>query len=189
MSYTPSDIAELVAAFQNKKIVLCPTDSIWGISCLATDNDALERIVALKNRPINKSFIVLFPSLAMAESYFNDFPKNLVEPFLIEERPTTIIVDGAKNLPTSILGENESLAFRIPKKGFCQAYMLGLNQPIVSTSANLSGQPNPMNYEAIDSVIKNEVDYIAKPDRKDSSARNPSKIIKLTKDGIKVLRT
>lgn len=164
-------------------VILYPTDTIWGIGCDATNVDAVEKIFKIKHRDTKKSFVVLMTDIKQLSQYVaNPLPdlESMLKQFT---EPTTIIYDQAINLPSSVLAEDGSVAIRITSDPFCRSLIKRFRKPIVSTSANLSGEPSPIHFALINSAIKKNVDYVVNWRQDDISTRQPSNILKLEKDG------
>jgi L-threonylcarbamoyladenylate synthase len=173
---------ELIAALQNGKTLLYPTDTIWGLGCDATNESACQKILTIKNRPKEKSFIVLVDGIQMLEKYVPEFHPVCYDLIDLSTTPLTIIYPCAKGLAPSILANDGSVGIRIPKDKYCLEMIRKLKKPIVSTSANSSGEKNPENYMEINMQIKESVDAILylKPNQ---MMNTPSKIIKIDLDG------
>jgi L-threonylcarbamoyladenylate synthase len=164
-------------------IILYPTDTVWGIGCDATNQNAIKRIYKLKRRAETKSMIVLMSDIDMLKEYVNHIPEiayDLIECF---ERPTTVIYPEAKNIAKNLIGSDSSLAIRIVQDDFCKQLVTLFGKPIVSTSANFSGEPTPLLYSKISLKIVQSVDYIVKIDHDKIKQVKPSTIIKLNKSG------
>jgi L-threonylcarbamoyladenylate synthase len=174
---------------KNGGILLYPTDTIWGLGCDATNETACQKIMQLKNRPVEKSFIVLVDSIQQLEKIvpeFHDVCYDLIE---LSERPLTIIYPSAKGIAPSVLAANGSIAIRVTKDPICLKLIRGLRQPIVSTSANLSGEKTPTCFDEIAQQLKNGVDAVVN-ERLTEKMITPSQIIKIDLDGsVKIIRS
>lgn len=178
------DIKEAVRVMRAGGIILYPTDTIWGLGCDATNEEAVKKIYALKQRPDSKSMLVLTDNEAKLERIVDEVPEvayNLIE---VAEKPLTIIYSGAKNLAPNLIAQDGSVGIRITKEAFSKALCEAFRMPIVSTSANISGQPSAQNFSEISEEIKQGVDYIVKYRQNDLSKAKPSSIIKLEKGGV-----
>lgn len=165
-----------------------PTDTIWGLGCDATNEEACRKILEIKNRPENKSFIVLVDSWHMLERYIPEFNEICYDLADLATRPMTIIYPGAKDLAPSVLAADGSVGIRITKDPLCLKLIRGMRKPLVSTSANLSDQPSPKRFSEIDELIKKKVDFIVE-ERTEELMDTPSQIIKIDLNGgVKVLR-
>jgi len=170
------------------KTLLYPTDTVWGLGCDATNEEAIKQLEKIKHRSNEKSFILLVDSVAMLERYVTNFPEVCYDLIDFAERPLTIIYDQAINLPKSILAADGSIAIRVTEDLNCKKLIQRLRKPLVSTSANLSGQPTPGSYAEISEEIKSAVDLILK-ERLEEKMRVPSSIIKVGSDhSVKVIR-
>ncbi len=141
-------------------VILYPTDTIWGIGCDATNEVAIARIFNIKQRSLNKNFLILLDQVEKLSLYIEHIP--LIAWDLIEKtnRPTTFIYPNVKNLPKSLIAADGSIAIRMVKNEFCQKLIGLLGKPIISTSANISGKPTPARFQDISQEIKDKVDYI-----------------------------
>lgn len=176
------DIARSIEALSSG-IILYPTDTIWGIGCDATNEEAIKRIYALKKREETKSMIILVSDVAMIHQYVANPSKKILEYLAIQTTPTTAIFENAINLPASLVNGDGTVAIRIARDKFCQALLLTLKKPLVSTSANISGEPYPQSFPEISGEIKNGVDYIVQHRQNDLKKQAPSSIIKLNERG------
>ena len=170
-------------------IILYPTDTIWGIGCDATNEKAVQRVYELKRRTDNKAMLVLMDSEAKLDRYVSDVPDIAWDLISVSDKPLTIIYSSAKNLATNLLGADGSVGIRITNEEFSKKLCERFRKPLVSTSANVSGEPSPANFSEVSEVIKEGVDYIVSYRQDDMSRPNPSSIIKLDKGGvIKIIR-
>lgn len=178
-----TEVNNSIAVLEKGGVLLYPTDTIWGIGCDATNEKAIDTIFSIKNRPENKSCIILFPTLKEALKY-TAFPPECIYDLMEEYKqiPTTFIINNSIGLAKGAVHENQSMAFRIPQHRFCIQLLKKFGKPIVSTSANLSGKPSPSFFEEIDDEIKSKVDYIVNPEMPDTSTHAPSKIIRIYPD-------
>ncbi|MNJ91766.1 Threonylcarbamoyl-AMP synthase [compost metagenome] len=169
--------------------ILYPSDTIWGIGCDATNEEACQRILEIKQRPKDKSFILLVDSFQMIEKYIPEFPDVCYDLVDLSDRPLTIIYPNAQGLAPSVLAEDGSVGIRLTKDPICTALIRSIRKPLVSTSANISGQPFPKNFNTIDSSIKEQVDAILEA-RMNEELLTPSQIIKIGLDSsIQVIRS
>jgi L-threonylcarbamoyladenylate synthase len=174
-----SDITACVAELQANGIILYPTDTIWGIGCDATKSGAIQKIFQLKKRSEKKSMIILVGDENMIRDYVLNPSEKILEFISSTNRPTTAIFKNAINLPANLINEDGSIAVRIPKDDFCISLIRQFQKPLVSTSANISGEPSPQNFIEVSDKIKNGVDYIVQHRQDDLSKSKPSSIIKL----------
>lgn len=180
---------ELIDALQNGETILYPTDTIWGLGCDATNEQACQKVLEIKNRPSEKSFIVLMDGIQMLEKYVPEFHAICYDLIDLSTAPLTIIYPSAKNIAPSVLANDGSVGIRIPKDKTCLALIKKLKRPIVSTSANFSGEKSPEKYLEINPKIKKSVDNIL-AFRTDEKMNCPSQIIKIGLDGsVQVIRS
>lgn len=165
------------------EIILYPTDTIWGIGCDASNKKAVDKIYAIKNRMESKSMIILLSDFEQLKEYVKDVPPIAADLIRYIEKPLTIIYDGAKNLASNLIADDGTIAIRIVKHDFCRELIQRLGKPLVSTSANLSGDPSPQFFAHIKDHIKTNVDYIVNLEQHSKIANKPSTIIKLEKSG------
>jgi L-threonylcarbamoyladenylate synthase len=181
-------IDETIEVLKNGGTILYPTDTIWGIGCDATDETACQKILDIKNRPNEKSFIVLVDSVAMLEKYVPEFHSVCYDLIDLSEKPLTIIYPSATDLAQTILAEDGSIGIRITKDPICLKLIRSIRKPIVSTSANLSGEKIPTCFDEIAAALKNGVDAIVN-ERLTEKMTTPSQIIKIGIDGsVKIIR-
>jgi L-threonylcarbamoyladenylate synthase len=184
-----NEIQQCLQVLKSGGLILYPTDTVWGIGCDARNEAAVERIYKLKKRSDNKSMIVLLENENQINKYVRHVPAVAWDIIEFSEQPLTIIFEQAGSVAPALLGDNNSLAIRICKDAFCNRLIHKLGRPLVSTSANISGQPTANTFSKIDDVIKNGVDYIVKHRQNETSMKQPSKIISLKTNGeIKVIR-
>lgn len=189
MSNYNDDIKNCLETLNKGGLILYPTDTIWGIGCDATNKNAIEKIYRLKKRPDKKAMIILMADKKDISNYVEEPDERVFEHLNNTAKPTTVIYNKAKNLPGNLINSDGSIAIRIIKDDFCKELLLQFKKPIVSTSANISGETFPRDYHAIATEIKNGVDYIVQHRRHDSMSLQPSSIIKLNSDGkIEVIR-
>ncbi len=162
-------------------IILYPTDTIWGIGCDATNKEAVKKIYSLKKRSKNKALIILIAEYTNLYKLIDKVSPNAHKE-MNNEKPTTVIFNNVKNVSTEILAEDGSAAIRLANDNFCQRLIIKLGQPIVSTSANISGGPNPEIFSDINNELIENVDYIVNL-RQDEIMNKPSSIIKINIDG------
>lgn len=177
---------EINKAFEVLKgggLILYPTDTVWGIGCDATNTDAVAKLYALKKRDESKSMIVLLDTDNKLQSYVSEIPDVAYDLIEYAEKPLTIIYSGAKNLAKNLVNADGSIGIRISKHEFCQQLIQRFRKPIVSTSANLSGEPTPENFNAISAEIIDGVDYVVDLEQMNSEMKHASTIMKLEADG------
>ena len=140
-------------------IILYPTDTIWGIGCDATNEKAVQRVYELKRRADNKAMLVLMDSEAKLDRYVSDVPDIAWDLISVSDKPLTIIYSSAKNLATNLLGADGSVGIRITNEEFSKKLCERFRKPLVSTSANVSGEPSPANFSEVSEVFKEGGDY------------------------------
>lgn len=183
------DLRCAVEVMRRGGVVLYPTDTVWGIGCDATNAEAVRRVYEIKRRAESKALIVLVDSMAKLSGCVrevSDMAWSLVE---LADKPLTIIYDGARNLAGNLIAEDGSVAIRITQERFSKALCGRMHVPVVSTSANVSGEPTPKNFSEISQAIVGAVDYVVRYRQDDTAKPNPSSIIKLGINGeVKVIR-
>ncbi len=169
--------------------ILYPTDTIWGLGCDATNQDAVERIYGIKQRLDHKSMLVLMDSPLMLDKYLEWVPEPALEIIRSAVKPTTVIYPGAKKFAPNLVAGDGTIGIRITSDPFCQQLIKLTGRPIVSTSANISGQRSPANFSEIEAIIKEQVDHVVNWRRQETNLPPPSTIIKVDRQGrITVLR-
>lgn len=183
------DIKKALEVLRSGGLILYPTDTIWGIGCDATNADAVKRIYELKQRTDSKSMLVLLDNTAKLAAYVNDIPEVAYDMAELTTKPLTIIYDDAKNLASNLIAEDGSVGIRITEERFSKELCMRFKKPIVSTSANISGDVSPSHFGEISDAIKTGVDYVVEFRQEESSNSAPSSIIKIGKGGeIKIIR-
>lgn len=184
-----NDILNSLSILHSGGIILYPTDTIWGIGSDATKKDAVKKIFSLKNREEKKSMIILVAEEKMIYDYVTAPSQKMLSYIVSSQKPTTAIFKNATNLPSNLINEDGTVAIRIVKDDFCRQLILKLNRPLVSTSANVSGEPYPENFDQVSDTIKNGVDYIVQHRQSDFTPHSPSSIIRLgSNDEIEIIR-
>ena len=170
-------------------VILYPTDTIWGIGCDATNEDAVRRVYEIKQRQDSKAMLVLVDSSVKVDFYVQDVPEVAWDLIDLADKPLTIIYSGARNLAANLLAEDGSVGIRVTNEDFSKRLCQQFRKAVVSTSANISGQPSPRNFSEISEDVKSAVDYIVGYRQEEMSNPKPSSIIKLDKGGvIKIIR-
>ncbi len=183
------DLDKAIQCLRSGEIILYPTDTVWGIGCDATNSEAVAKIFALKERADAKSMLVLVDSIPALERVIPEVPDVAYDMIDLAIRPITIIYDDARGVAPALIAEDGSLGVRVTKERFSQDICRILRRPIVSTSANISGEPTPAVFSAISQAIVNGVDYVVNYRQLDNSKAQPSQIIKLGRGGeVKVIR-
>lgn len=179
------DIKNAVECMRKGGVILYPTDTVWGIGCDATNAEAVARIYKIKQRDDSKALICLVDSDNRLQKYFRNMPNvawELLDSIKQGGKPTTVILDDACNLAPNLVAEDGSLAMRITQEKFSHELCYRFQKPVVSTSANISGQPAAQNYCDIDPQLLEAVDYVCYSRRQEHLPHTPSSIIKLNKD-------
>ncbi len=183
------DIKAALEVLQKGGVILYPTDTIWGIGCDACNEAAVKRVYEIKNRVDSKSMLVLMENAGLIDRYVNEVPEIAFDLMEVAVKPLTIIFDGAKGLAKNLVAEDGSIGIRITSEAFSSELIRRFRRPIVSTSANISGNPSPASFDEIDPQIIKGVDYVVKYRQDDTQKAVPSSIIKLGKGGeVKIIR-
>ncbi len=172
-------IKKAVSMLESGRTILYPTDTIWGIGCDATQSKAVEKIYKLKHREKIKGFIILVNSIKMISQYVENPPEAAFDLIASIDHPLTIIYPKSKNLPSNVSAPDGSIGIRIVSNNLCATLIEMLQKPIISTSANFSGQDNPLAFSKIDPKIIESVDYVLDLETKKIENIKPSMIIKL----------
>ncbi|NRT15576.1 L-threonylcarbamoyladenylate synthase [Flavobacterium sp. 28A] len=182
------EVLKAYEIIKNGGIILYPTDTVWGIGCDATNPEAVAKIYKLKKRAETQSMIVLMNGEKMMYNVFKDIPEVAWQILDFSENPTTLVLDNPRNVATNLIATDKTLGVRIIKEPFCFKLLERMKKPLVSTSANISGQATPKSFKEINPEIIKGVDYVVNLQR-DKIAGKPSTIIKLTNDSqVKVIR-
>ena len=176
------EIKKCIKVLHVGKLILYPTDTVWGIGCDATNELAVKRVFEIKKRDESKSLVILVDSFQMLENYINNIPLEAVELLKKATRPTTIIYNNPKALAKNVISDDNTVAIRIVKDQFCQKLINEFGKPVVSTSANISHKPTPKSFKEIELSILSTVDYIVNLKQNEIS-NSPSKIIRITSGG------
>jgi len=177
------DIRAAIEVLRQGGTILYPTDTIWGIGCDATNPEAVRKVFEIKQREDSKALICLVDSAGRLQRYVRNVPDVAWDIIDLALKPTTVILNGAVNLAPNLLAEDGSVGLRVTQEVFSQQLCYRFQKAIVSTSANISGQPSPQTFADISDEIKNAVDYICVSRQRDTSRHEPSSIIKLTPSG------
>lgn len=183
------DIKKACQVMQDGGVILYPTDTIWGIGCDATNEEAVRRVYEIKHRADSKAMLVLVDSAVKVDFYVQDVPAVAWDLLDVADKPLTIIYSDARNLAPNLLAEDGSVGIRVTGEEFSKALCFRFRKAIVSTSANVSGQPSPRTFAEISDEIKNAVDYVVEARRTEAGPARPSSIIKLGQGGeVKIIR-
>ena len=183
------DIRQAVEVMNRGGVILYPTDTIWGIGCDATNEEAVRKVYEIKRRSDAKALITLIDSEAKLQFYVPDVPDVAWDLIELSEKPLTIIYDHARNLAPNLLAEDGSAGIRLTREEFSRNLCMRMKRAIVSTSANVSGEPSPRSFSDISPNVLQAVDYVCTSRREESTNPPASSIIKLGAGGlIKVIR-
>ncbi|WP_400192289.1 L-threonylcarbamoyladenylate synthase [Hymenobacter sp. B81] len=190
MKHLQQEIEAAVEVLLLQQIILYPTDTVWGLGCDAELPRAVERIYKLKQRPASKSCIVLVADEAMFARYAATVPPNLPELLAAQQRPTTYVVPASRYVAANLLAEDGTIGLRVVRGDeFCFKMLRRLGHGVVSTSANLSGQPGPAIYAEIDPAIVRGADHVVGWRQDDATRSAPSRVVRVLPDGqLEVLR-
>ena len=177
------EIRKCVEVLRKGGTILYPTDTIWGIGCDATNSKAISKIYRIKKRLETKSLIILVDDKKRLEQYVKEIPEITWDLMKNVDRPLTIIYPNAVNLPKNVVGEDNSIAIRIVKNEFCKRLIREFGKPIVSSSANISGEAAPLVFSCVSENIKKSVDYVVQLYQDVLQEVKPSRIIRLKENG------
>ncbi len=183
------DIRTAVEVMRKGGVILYPTDTVWGIGCDATNADAVAKVYAIKHRDDSKALICLVDSAVRLQRYVRNAPEVAWKVMELATKPTTVIFDNAVNLAPNLIAEDGSIAMRITSEPFSKELCYRFQKPVVSTSANISGEPAAENYKDISGELLGAVDYVCYSRRQEKQPHTPSSIIKIGVDGqVKIIR-
>lgn len=183
------DIKKAVEVLRKGGVILYPTDTVWGIGCDATNAEAVKKVYEIKHRDDSKAMICLVDSDVRLQRYVRNVPEVAWDLIEIADKPTTVILDGATGLAPNLIAEDGSIAMRVTREAFSKELCYRFQKPLVSTSANVSGEPAAQNYCDISEEILNAVDYVCWTRRQEHEPHTPSSIIKLKPNGeVKIIR-
>lgn len=177
------DIKKAIEVLREGGIILYPTDTIWGIGCDATNEEAVEKLYAIKHRDKSKSMLILLDNPGKLQAYIQDVPDIAWDLFDLTDKPLTIIFENAKNLASNLINSDGTIGIRITNEDFSRNLCMRFRKPIVSTSANIAGQDAPQNFNDIDPEIIDMVDYVVEYRQDEMYKQTPSSIIKLGSSG------
>ena len=183
------DIREAVRVMQSGGVILYPTDTIWGIGCDACNEDAVRRVFEIKRRAEAKSLISLVDSEVKVEFYVRSVPDVAWQLWECSDEPLTLVLDGARNLASGVIASDGSVALRVTREAFSRQLCMRMKRAIVSTSANIAGEPAPRCFSEISPEILQAVDYVCLSRRDEAPRQTPSHIIKIGPSGeVKIIR-
>ena len=183
------EIKKACEVLQKDGVILYPTDTVWGIGCDATNEEAVKRVYEIKRRADSKAMLVLVDSDVKVDFYVKDVPEVAWDLIQYATKPLTVIYDDARNLASNLIGEDGSVGIRVTSEEFSKQLCYRFRKAIVSTSANISGEPSPASFGEIQDEIKQAVDYIVGYRQDEPAGAKPSSILKLGRGGvIKIIR-
>jgi L-threonylcarbamoyladenylate synthase len=183
-----TEIKNSLKILKQKKVLLYPTDTVWGIGCDATSQEAVAKVFEIKQRSESKSLVILVDSIEMLQKYIPQISKAILELLSKTTNPTTVIYDNPVGLAKSVVAQDNTVAVRIVQNEFCRQLIHLFGKPIVSTSANISGNPMPKSFKEIEQSILDSVDYVVNLQREEVNEKS-STILKVSENGeIIVLR-
>lgn len=177
-----TEISKTLAALNNNKTILYPTDTVWGLGCDATCEKTVDKIFNIKQRAESKSLIILVSGITMLQQYIPHIPKAVLQLLKTSNKPTSIIYSNPKGLAKNVVAEDNTVGIRIPQNNFCIQLIEAFGKPIVSTSANISGEPTPKSYAEISPAILHSVDYIVNLQQNEVNEKS-STILKVDENG------
>ena len=177
------DIKQAVETMQRGGVILYPTDTVWGLGCDATNAEAVARIYNIKKRNDSKAMICLTDKSQRLQRYIRNAPEVAWDVLELSTKPTTVIFDNVIGLAENLMAEDGSVGFRITNEPFSQQLCYRMQKPIVSTSANFSGEKTSQNYCDIPEELISLVDYVCFSRRQEKKPHTPSKVIKISQDG------
>ncbi len=178
-----NDIINSLKVLLNGGVILYPTDTIWGLGCDATNAIAIDRIFEIKNRKDKESMLILLDRIEEVSKYVSRIPAEAIKLIESSVSPATIIYPSAQNLPQNLLSDDFSIGIRVTEDPFCSELIRRFGKPLVSTSANISGSPNPGNFSEIEDDIIMEADYVVRWRQNDYTRSVPSTIYKVDEQG------
>ena len=181
------EVEKALTFLNDNGVILYPTDTVWGIGCDATNSEAVKKVYILKSREESKSLIILVDSIEMLAKYLKSVPKEALEYLSNTTNPTTIIYSNPINLAQNTVASDNTIAIRIVQNEFCKKLIKEFGKPIVSTSANVSGEPTPKSFSEISLAIVNNVDYVVNL-HQDRIAEKSSTIVKIEDGNMIVIR-
>lgn len=184
------ELAKSLEVLKNGGVILYPTDTVWGIGCDATNEKAVSKVYSIKKRDSSKAMICLVDSFYMIEAYVQDPPEIAFDLIELSARPLSVVFDNAMGLAENLIADDGSIAFRMVEKRFCSNLISRLRKPLVSTSANFSGETVPQNLADVPETIKSSVDYIVNCCSDTPFRGSVSDLIKISNSGeVKILRS
>lgn len=183
MASLQQEIDHCVNFIRSGKTILYPTDTVWGIGCDALNEAAVDRVFEIKQRPKQKSLIILLSDISELPVYTNGLTELMQSQIQSFTTPTTVVFQQAKNLPPNVINADGSVAIRVTKDSFCSALIRSLGRPIISTSANISGAVTPAIFKQIAPEVTDNIDYVVNYRQNDEVVASPSRIVRFEPDG------
>jgi len=184
-----NDIQDALKTLKAGGTILYPTDTVWGLGCDATNAEAVAKIFELKKRNEGVPLLILVDSLVMLDRFVQDAPEVAFDLLEMAEKPTTIIFEKAVFLPENVVAKDGSIGIRVTKEEFSKKLIQQFRKPIISTSANIHGEPTPQFFDEISDDIKENVDFVVKYRQEDITPKQASSLIKINNNGgIKIIR-
>ena len=184
-----NEIEKAVAVLKRGGVILYPTDTVWGVGCDATDDEAVARVYALKRSTDKRAMTVLVASIDAVGRYVRRVPEVAWQLFEVADSPLTLILPGGAGVSPSLLPDEGTIGIRVPRHDFCASLLRRLGRPLVSTSANISGEPTPLTFDAISPEIRGGVDMTVDGRFEGHPTRRPSSIVSVGPGGeIKIIR-
>lgn len=180
LMFGKDNLETITTTLENGGLILYPTDTIWGIGCDATNEDAVQRVFDLKKRPYDKPFVLLVNSIEMLKNYVEHVHPRIETLLIHHVQPLTMIYDRAKNLPAIAHDKSGSVAIRVVQDAFCKELIAQFGKPLVASSANISDKPFPANFGGISSAVITGVDYVVKWKQGEKKLSQPSVIAKFS---------
>ncbi|NLV52067.1 MAG: threonylcarbamoyl-AMP synthase [Bacteroidales bacterium] len=177
------EVKKAIEVMKAGGVILYPTDTVWGIGCDATNPEAVKKVYAIKQRENSKALICLVDSDVRLQRYVRNVADVTWDMIELSEKPLTVIFDNVTGLASNLVAEDGSVGIRITREAFSKELCFRFQKPIVSTSANISGEPTPGTFDEISDDIKNAVDYVVKYSRQSKEKHKPSSIIKMSANG------
>jgi len=178
-----AELDDVIATLENGGVILYPTDTIWGLGCDALDVTAIERIYAIKKRPLSAPLLILVDSIEMLKRYAPRIHPRVETLLSMHKQPLTVVYPHVKGLPEILYSKEKTVAIRVASDAFCQEMINRFGRPVISTSANTSGEPWPKGFGEISSEIIKEVNYVVRYRREEKNTGEPSVIAKYNSKG------
>ena len=184
MGTIADEVKKFIEVMRKGGVILYPTDTVWGIGCDATNADAVKRVFEIKKRADSKAMLLLVDSADRLARYVGDVPAVAWDLIDLATTPLTIIYDGARNVAQNLIASDGSIGIRVTSELFTKELCYRFQKAVVSTSANISGEPTPNNYSEISKDIIDAVDYVVNYKQLEKGRAKSSSIIKLTSNGV-----